>query len=500
MEHDPRYGSLRDHQAALRDRARALIAGNTDRFTHAFVTPGGGKTFGAAIFAHELLMAGAVERVLWVVPRDNLRIQVVRDFHSPARGLNYRVQVAKGDKWPRAKQLSLGEDVPVGVVTTYHTIGAAPERAARWVRALPTLVIFDEGHHLPADGIADVESEEKAWTPAARIVANAAAHVLDMSGTPVRHNGRPIEFVPYEGDPPEPQFHVRYTRRSALEERAVLPIEFKRLDGSAVFQHLGREHDVKVSEATKKQAPKALQTLFAEGAVFRDEALEKGVSEWRAFRENVYKSRLIIVADLQRSAKHYAAVIRRMGFDVALAISDEADSSTRIRRFRERPEEAHVLVTVGMAHEGLDVPDCTHMICLTRNRSQPWLEQAFARVTRFDPRCGLSWEDQTAHIYVPDDPAMRRVIADLNAEQIEIEEERQTIRKASPRGPSTFVPVAANHTTTRISDDDRHLADEESALVARLEKEIPELSGAPTRRKLDLARRLLPPIPASAAE
>lgn len=498
MEQDAKYGSLRDHQAALRDRARALAAGNAAKFTHAFVTPGGGKTFGAAIFAHELLAAGAVERVLWVVPRDNLRQQVVRDFHAPARGLGYRMQIAKGDRWPRAKQLSLGSDVPVGVVTTYHTISAAPDRAARWVGSLPTLVIFDEGHHLPADGIADADAEEKSWTPAARAIANAAAHVLDMSGTPARHNGRPIEFVPYDGDPPEPEFDVRYTRRAALTEQAVLPIEFKRLDGTAVFQHLGREHEVKVSEASKKSAPRALQTLFADGASFRDEALDKGVSEWVAFRTNVYKSRLIVVADLQRSARHYAKVLRDKGFDVALAISDEADSARCIRNFREHPEMAHVLVTVGMAHEGLDVPDCTHMICLTRNRSRPWLEQAFARVTRFDPKCGIPWDEQLAHIYVPDDTAMRKVIEDLNSEQIEIEEERATRRRSVPRGASTFVPVAASHTATRISDDDRHLDDDESAWIAMVEKAIPEISGAPTRRKLELARQFFPRPPVAA--
>ena len=43
-----------------------------------------------------------------------------------------------------------------------------------------------------------------------------------------------------------------------------------------------------------------------------------------------------------------------------------------------------VLVTVAMAYEGLDIPAVSHLICLTRIRSTPWIEQMTARANRID--------------------------------------------------------------------------------------------------------------------
>ena len=43
-----------------------------------------------------------------------------------------------------------------------------------------------------------------------------------------------------------------------------------------------------------------------------------------------------------------------------------------------------ILVTVGKAYEGLDAPRCKQLVCLTRQRSVPWLAQCFARAWRRD--------------------------------------------------------------------------------------------------------------------
>ena len=43
-----------------------------------------------------------------------------------------------------------------------------------------------------------------------------------------------------------------------------------------------------------------------------------------------------------------------------------------------------ILVTVGKAYEGLDAPRSKHLVCLTRQRSVPWLAQCFARAWRRD--------------------------------------------------------------------------------------------------------------------
>ena len=50
----------------------------------AAVTPGGGKSLLPVLAAHALIGAGVVERVVWVVPRDSLRLQAEEAFADPA--------------------------------------------------------------------------------------------------------------------------------------------------------------------------------------------------------------------------------------------------------------------------------------------------------------------------------------------------------------------------------------------------------------------------------
>jgi hypothetical protein len=124
------------------------------------------------------------------------------------------------------------------------------------------------------------------------------------------------------------------------------------------------------------------------------------------------------VAPDQATARSYTALLQgSLGSSqaVALAISDERDAVEWIARFRLRPQPA-VLVTVGMAYEGMDAPEVSHVACLTQIRSVPWLEQMVARATRFDPHGG-DYERQRAVIYHPDDPLFRRFRRAIEADQ-----------------------------------------------------------------------------------
>jgi superfamily II DNA or RNA helicase len=83
-----------------------------------------------------------------------------------------------------------------------------------------------------------------------------------------------------------------------------------------------------------------------------------------------------------------------------------------IRGFQADPIDGEnvidVLVTVGKAYEGLDAPRCKHLICLTRQRSAPWLAQCFARAWRRDYNLqntrGIT--DQRCWIFAPRDAEM----------------------------------------------------------------------------------------------
>lgn len=86
-----------------------------------------------------------------------------------------------------------------------------------------------------------------------------------------------------------------------------------------------------------------------------------------------------------------------------------------------------VIVTVAMAYEGLNIPEISHIIALTRIRSVPWIEQMTARANRISP-CGGQYDEQTGHIFAPADPLFKQVMKKIEAEQLPIIEKRQAAR------------------------------------------------------------------------
>ena len=117
----------------------------------AAVTPGGGKSLLPVISAVTLIAAGTVERVVWVVPRDSLRLQAEEAFADPGwrAALGHRLSVRAADNEPDPSRGL------AGYVTTYQGIAAAPELHLAEMRRHRTLLVVDEVHHLP--GLADYE-------------------------------------------------------------------------------------------------------------------------------------------------------------------------------------------------------------------------------------------------------------------------------------------------------------------------------------------------------
>jgi len=479
---DEKYGAMRGFQESLYSLAVDIVDGRrTERTFVLSATPGGGKTRAYSIFAHELLEAGIVQKVLIVVPRDSLRSQVREGFTDG----QYLFRAIIDDP----KQIKSGQESILarsGWVTTYQAIAAAPKRWQRLVADFRLLLVLDEGHHLSERPTDDPEiAEGAAWWQSLKPIADVAEKILVGSGTLWRERGQKIPLVPYREDG-SLVADVTYTRREALAEKAILPINFKRIDGRAIYASKGNVKNVTLSSAKKSENAKALKTLLL-SPNYRDDVLGR-LSEWATYRRTTYPSRAIVVTHSQSAARSIADIVgKQLGVKVALAISDDAASKRHLKAFR-RDRVGDVLVTVGMAHEGLDVPDCTHLICLTDVRSPGWLEQMFGRVTRFDPSCGLTWEQQCAYIYVPDDPPMRAVIDGLLAEQHLAWEE---MARGKPKGIrvhplATFRPLEGSAGETRYSSVDGNFTDEQSRLIMRTLKTWPELEVLPWHKVLEI--------------
>jgi superfamily II DNA or RNA helicase len=437
---------LRAHQRALAGLVAALARGEAEGVTDilAAVTPGGGKSLLPVIAAAHLVPAGRVARVVWVVPRDSLRLQAEEAFADPAwrASLNHALSVRAADNEPDPSRGL------AGYITTYQAIAAAPELHLAEMRRHPTLLVVDEVHHLPAIGDA-ADGETAAWSRALAPLFQAARLRLLLSGTLERADGRRILGLPYRPGPQRPPeidldapglAVVGYSRAQALAERAVLPAGFGALDGEASWLEGGLTADepprvgphrlsgAGPSTTTRPALFTALRTGFALalldeafGATRRMRARRRAERGLPPRETALGLGKLLVVAPDQASARRYEAALRaRMpeaqGLrDVRLATASERDAHETLAAFRLTPEPA-VLVTVAMAYEGLDAPEVAVVAALTHVRSRPWLEQMIARATRVDPNAG-PYADQHALIFHPDDPLFARFRASIEDEQ-----------------------------------------------------------------------------------
>jgi superfamily II DNA or RNA helicase len=471
-----KYGHLRKHQLMAAQIANAIGRGFEPRKTiTANVTPGGGKTLMAAIFANELFEAGKIDRVCVVCPRDSLRAQVAQGFTCRERGLTRELALEKNGKLSQSNLFS-----PAGYVTTYQSIDASPQGHLKRQTKKRWLVVLDELHHL-------AESENARWRDAIEPLVRNAEYVLLMSGTLYRHDREKVPFIEYDEDG-RALAQIAYTRADALREQAVLQLNITRYDGFVQYEHKAAEHSSALSNAAAKEQPRSLKTALLKPD-YVDDLVMQSMHSWMAYRASVYSSRAIVVCHTQAEAKRVSRLIGSefRQLEIALAISDERDASKVIKKFREK-RFGDVLVTVGMAYEGLDVPDCTHLICLTDTRSTPWLDQCFARVTRFDSECRLSWEQQFAYVHVPDDARMCEYILNMEQEQLAITKEAGRVAVPVIRGASTFKPLTAELTDVAYGFENGFYSNEENALIQRLEQEHPYFKGAPHHERLKFAR------------
>ena len=433
---------LRDHQRRILAIARAIAGGAEARDLLAAVTPGGGKSLLPVLMAHELIEAGIVERVCWVVPRDSLRLQAEEAFADPLwrQALGHRVSVRAAENAPdpcRGLQ---------GYVTTYQGVAAAPDLHLAEFQRHRTLLVVDEVHHLPAlaeldpggraRGEGETVDEAAAWSAALLPLLECARVRLLLSGTLERADGRRILWLPYrrgakaathEVDLDAPGWAVvGYSRAQALAERAVLPVTFGALDGEASWLDAAGPdgaratvgpHRLSVSVPGETTRP-ALFTALRTG--FSETLLRHAFDATRDLRAKRRRGRglvagegarglgkLLVVAPDQSCARLYLDMLRRwvparQAENLRLATSDERDAHEVLAAFRLRPEPS-ILVTVAMAYEGLDAPEVAVVAALTHIRSRPWLEQMVARATRVDHQAG-PYEEQQALVFHPDDP------------------------------------------------------------------------------------------------
>jgi superfamily II DNA or RNA helicase len=346
---------------------------------------GSGKTYLAALLAAEVLNAGWARRVVYVCPNRAIKRAVRETFNR------FNICLAE---WSNRRHAAEGEGAfTQGAVLTYQCLARRPELHARRLR-IPTLVIFDEIHHL---------GDRQTWDVAARAAfAHPATMVLGLSGTPFRSDNRAIPFVDREPatDAGLIRFKPNYTYRLST---AILDGVCRRPQ----IQWLGAEVDISYGDSThrhylNKDTPEDTATLLLSGAVrpgsaSRLEALRKAVETCK--RED---RKLIIFVGGDSTASELAtedaeillpAELVSIGVppsEIVSVTSASADAVERLHAFGASP--ARILVTVNMVSEGVDVPELSAALFLTSITAKATTIQRIGRVLRgCRPADGLVW-------------------------------------------------------------------------------------------------------------
>ena len=391
--------SYRRHQVRLEKYIREKGESHLPLRILAHVVPGGGKSWLPGIIHQHFPHL----KIGWFVPRVSLKVQA---HDSLRENFGIVIRDSGNDYDPcRGHQ---------GFVTTH---AALMEQPGLWEAELARgeyLLVVDELHHAACDTTYEPEILARALTP-------LRYHIrLDMTGTLHRWDRKPIFGIDYVGryaKADSDAYHlIRYSRADALTDEAgpaIVPIEFHHYDGPVQFSTSeGLQPELVLSEAKGRNESRAiftaLQTRFAE------ELFERGLEHWREHGRANGGKLLIVVAD-QASAREYAKGLRSIGVSASLAITDNESAHAEVEEFRSGPNEA--LVTCAMAYEGLDVPACSHIVCLTHIRSAPWIEQMLARAWRATDT--LPWKDR-CYAFVPNDRRMQRTIDRIREETPEM--------------------------------------------------------------------------------
>ncbi len=403
----------RKHQLEGMHIVDEIAAGVDIRDVVALVTPGGGKSYLPVIFG-KLITLGFADAICWICPRLPLQYQGESNFQDPfgrklfGHSLSIRASTNEIDP-------CRGLD---GFVTTYQAIGLdALQSILTEIRSKRYVLILDEFHHAEEDSL---------WEGALKPIYEAAKYRIKMTGTIERNSGKKVAFTDYaktyRGLQPSLESErgrvIIYSRQDALYERAIIPLHFTFNDAEVEWTEEDTGETKKydsLANVLPKDVGKSIWTAI--NTDYAKELINKALDHWTEHRKINPDAKMLIVAANIANAKEALGYLRERFRYADIATSFETNEAHQaIKRFKEG--KTHILSTVAMAYEGLDVPAVSHIVSLTNYRSVSWIEQMFARAVRVNP--SLPYRQQYGYIFCMDDPRTHEIVSQIKSEQLPI--------------------------------------------------------------------------------
>jgi len=403
---------LRQWQERCRDKfVRSIDSGKTNFTLNA--CPGAGKTLMMLWIAHWMLKTGKVDRVVFVVPGNNLKEQLAgEDGDAPKVG----VQLERSDL-----------EVPCdsefhGCVVSYHSLTHPDNARAHNERCknYRTLVFFDEIHHA---GI------NKKWGDGIRRAFGGAAFHVCTSGTLFRTDAIPIAFVDYVDNESTADFSYEYGE--ALADGVCRKIEFPAIEGLMKWSRDSEEYEHRFADALNEQeASDCLRTALNPDSSIVADMIKRGHEKLMELREHDPDAGGLLIAIDKAHADNLARLVQKLTGTIPTVvysdnpIGEDNESwqkpSDKIKKFKKsnRPW----IVAVRMVSEGVDIPRLRVLVIATNYTTDLSFYQMVGRICR-----GNDW----AYCYMPSD---KRMVA--NAQRI-LEARRHVLnaQEEEPVGP-----------------------------------------------------------------
>ena len=399
----PSWPADRSLRAWQQEAAVAVLAHDRDAFL-ASATPAAGKTTFGLHIAHRMLAERRVARVAVVAPTTHIARQWAADAARYGLDLEPNRPNAAGPE-PRDRH---------GLAVTYQTVAAGAGVHARRTAQVPTLLIADEPHHM---------GDEAAWGTSTVQAFGAARFKLLLSGTPFRTDDTAIPWVAYDADGvSEPDYAYGYT--DALLDRVCRPVTFHLNDGDMEWMSDGRRRRADFTVGLPAaEAARRLRTALEPDGDWMAHVLRDAVLRLERVRAGDHPDAggLVIAADKEHADALAERLAPLAGERPEVVTSDAPDASARIARFAAG--HGTWLVSVLMVSEGVDIPRLRVGVYATSARTELFFRQVVGRFIRRTPEPA----DQMSHVYLPADPALKRLAA-------QVEEERKHALTLEPAG------------------------------------------------------------------
>ena len=392
-------------------------------------TPGAGKTSFALDAARQGIQRGDWQRIVVIVPSDQLRHQ----WGNEADRFGIPLQT---DWKPGFKRSS--KDF-FGIITTYQGLAEEAIVHATWC-GVPTLVILDECHHL---------ADTARWGTSAAYAFKDAKRQLLLSGTPFRTDGLSIPFAHYdEKDSIIANYRFGYAEALAAG-KVVRRVIFPRVGGEVRFRADGKNRIVRFDEELSLiDSSRRLKTSLVSEEWLRATITEAN-KKLLAVRRNGHPHAGGLIACVDKKHAHRVGALVRdiTGTAPAVVVSEDPGANSKINAFRNNNETW--VVAVRMIAEGVDIKRLRVGIYAATITTPMFLHQFFGRFVRWETHYHIT-DGQISEIFIPDDDRIVSTAGQMAAESNEYERRRNVEEngtgEAGPRNfdpDNAFIPLGA---------------------------------------------------------